>query len=353
MRGYLVLCIIAFVAITSADFSLDIINSTENYVLFEYDCWNNGACKEPGEEYCGEGEIKSLMCIDGDECEVECMPLQTIGTGKSWEAKFTINPTKKKVGKDIEFRATEIATGDSLICDIDIYFGGRWKTEEVEGSTHWGKTLAIVTDTSYLNGTLLESVHTDRRGDLTFVPDKPGRYVLRALNKYLVFIVGDESGNEYNCSNDICETDLGEDKTICPQDCVKEPEIIEENDTDLGNFEMCGNGRCEGGEDEATCPEDCKEEVIFTDVCGDGICGDSEECDEDCKKESSEFVIDNSMILIGLAIIVILTFVFLVKTGKLKRAKKLPAPIVPKICSKCGTSVPNNRDYCVKCGSLV
>jgi len=46
-----------------------------------------------------------------------------------------------------------------------------------------------------------------------------------------------------SCGNGQCESDKGEDKTTCPQDC--------------GSAHICGDQTCDAGETSSSCPEDC------------------------------------------------------------------------------------------------
>jgi len=112
-----------------------------------------------------------------------------------------------------------------------------------------------------------------------------------------------------NCTNNICERKLGENKQNCPQDCTDlcgnyVCEASENNNScpsdcpiscDFdgacegsgenngncsdcsGTNDICGNGQCGGNENAQNCPEDC---CGIARVCGDGILDTGEECDD-------------------------------------------------------------------------
>jgi len=68
-----------------------------------------------------------------------------------------------------------------------------------------------------------------------------------------------------SCGNGVCE--LNENTDVCPADC---------------SDDTCGNGICEIDETVGTCPDDCD----GGSVCGDDVCGENEQCSEDCSVET-------------------------------------------------------------------
>jgi len=107
-------------------------------------------------------------------------------------------------------------------------------------------------------------------------------------------------GTETCNLNGIC--DANENNAVCPSDCTEEksPCVI--------------NGVCESeyGESKENCADDCKDEPVVTpdvtsvDTCGDSICGSTEDessCSEDCKTDSGSSFGTIILILIILALL--------------------------------------------------
>eukprot|EP00198_Chlamydomonas_reinhardtii_P004923 XP_001694259.1 gametolysin-like matrix metalloproteinase [Chlamydomonas reinhardtii] len=102
---------------------------------------------------------------------------------------------------------------------------------------------------------------------------------------------GDGGGASKSCNrNGVCEPGRGEDAATCPADC---PAVCGDGHCDLKRNESaaacprdcgprCGDGYCDSarGEGHEVCSMDCP-----ADVCGDGVCGASEDpvsCARDC-----------------------------------------------------------------------
>lgn len=412
-----VLCMACMLSFTSADYSFDIISSTDDNVVFDNGCDSNNDCKENGQEYCGKSEVHILICdrLNGI-CNVTCNPLNAKSVETNIPASFSVLPRDKRVGMVVEVRVREQSGSTPIICDIDIYFGGRWKSEQVEGASHWGGSMTVVTNfvnTDYVDGKLVLSTHTNRQGVLEFTPTKPGRYVLRALNRYVVFSVGDVNGDTYNCSNGVCETTLGEDETVCPQDCNASAVPLPTCE------DKCGDGTCQEvvceamgcpcAETATNCPQDCAQqggqqncagEGTFTPQtccqgltrlgaysidqtgacvvlrtqgpcsnCGNGICSTWENvcnCPQDCTNAAGQQPGgqqdggDMTLIIILVVGIVaaILVLLLLVKSGMFKakpksdvKATPAVAATLPANCPKCGASTVPGVVYCTNCGT--
>jgi len=79
------------------------------------------------------------------------------------------------------------------------------------------------------------------------------------------------------CSNGICESEYGENKCNCPEDCIVCPALspplcldgrlissgTDENGCSLGST-CCGNNVCQGVETSENCPKDCQSGIIVT-----------------------------------------------------------------------------------------
>lgn len=398
MKKYLALCVVALLA-TVSGFSFVVIESGDDSVVFEYACKSNGNCMAPGEEYCGDGQVSTILCVDQERCEVECEPLVSKGVATKWTATFTVLPAEKVVGRPLTLAVKDTRNSKPVVCDVEIYYGGRWDVTHVSGASHLAGTMAVVTDftdSKYVNGTLTKSTHTDRQGTLTFTPGKPGLYVLRLLNKYVAFPVSDASGKVYNCSNSICETALGEDKTVCPEDCnqslIAPPRIT------------CGDGICSVTETSQSCPQDCVAQpacvseggsipvipnapsccanlspigcdrpdaggncqpgcvgATICAKCGDNTCGPGENkcnCPQDCARGGGMDMTVVILIIIIVAAVAGIGLIFIMESRGPKRPKatapaaQQAAPGTPK-CPNCKADLPQGSAFCQVCGTRV
>mgnify|MGYP003681881513 CR=1 FL=1 len=409
MKAYVFLCVVALLAAASADYSFEVITSTQDSVIFEYDCDGNGECVEPGEEYCGDSQVKSVLCLDGGRCQVDCQPLKTRSVKDDWPSTFTVMPKKKKASEPFELIVKDTRNSKPVVCDVEIYYGGRMESEQLTGATHWGGTVTVVsafTKTRYIDGVLVETTHTDRQGILTYTPDKPGYYALRLLNSYVMFAVSDEAGNVYECGDGECNTTLGEDASVCPGDCEEVPPEDES---------ICGDGVCELDENKMNCPADCVLNTgvmiecipegrsvgiypgapdccaglvrvgceapqgdgsclaepcvgsVFCANCGDNNCGPGENycnCPADCAQPQQAQVSQGgnnmALVVIILAVVIIGAFVVvaLFKSGKLKKNPAAPKKKKsdnqpterPNTCPKCGAPIGPDDIFCTRCG---
>jgi len=392
--------------VLASAYSFNIITSTQDSVIFEYSCGSNAACMKPGEEYCGEGEVKSVLCINERICQVECRPIKTKSVKEDWPSTFTVMPKDKRVGEPFVLSVTDTRNGKPIVCDVEIYYGGRMESEQLRGATHWGGSITVVTDfvsSTYRDGVLIESTHTDRQGILTYTPEKPGRYALRLLNRYVTFIVGDESGKFFECGDGICDTSLGEDEGTCPEDCEESPE----------EKVVCGDGVCGEGENRTVCPEDCPNlglipecvaegqsittypvalgcceglEQIGCEVpqddgrcpdepcngspvcarCGNNECGKGENycnCPQDCTppwRVQTTQTGDNTLpiiaiIVITIALVVIVTMIIILRGEKSKEVPSKKSAGEKRaegvsVCPKCGAAVEPDYMFCARCG---
>jgi hypothetical protein len=393
MKAFLALCLAALLITASAEYSFDIISSTIDSVTFEYDCDETSECKNPGEEYCGNNQIDTLFCKDHENiCEVTCLPLKQYEADDThiYTTSINVAPAERKPGDEITVTLTDNKGKLLTNWGVNIYYGGRWVTETVEGAARWGGSMAVMsvfTDSEYVDGELLVSGYTDRQGKFAFTAEEPGHYVLYATDKYVRFKVADASGDVYNCSNGVCEEELGEDEGVCPEDCE------EEQSADSPPVAIvCGDGVCDAVE-KGECPEDCQPDSQDQDdqndsedtplippsppiVCGDGTCDPSEQgqCPQDCQPQTSAGQGgDNTIMIIALIAIIVaavVILVFLMMTGRLgskKQAtaapaqpqKAAPAPAqtqkqtqaVSSIkCPKCGADNPIENTFCISCG---
>ncbi len=406
MEKTLFLCMVLLVATAAAEYSFDVVSSNQDSVIFEWDCDGNGDCLEPGEEYCGDSQVKELLCVDEERCEVKCHPIKPKSVDADWTAKFTVLPRNKKAGQELTLEVDDTRNGQPVVCEVEIYYGGRWEAEQVEGATHWGGTITVLTsfiNSEYVDGKLIETAHTDRQGMLAWIPPEPGRYVFRVLNSFIVFTVADESGYAYECGNGECERSLGEDETVCPEDC----EEGGEDDTEVGP--VCGDEVCDAGENPLNCPADCGvapppqescvpegyqtgvyagaqdccqgltaigcEEPLQGGICpaeacvermvcarcGNNECGLGENycnCPEDCAAEGTiaskgggEDYLMMIFLVVGIALVVLVAFI--IKSGALKSRSTIPKGASTKKCPYCGAALRGNDIFCTSCGKRV
>jgi len=161
---------------------------------------------------------------------------------------------------------------------------------------------------------------------------------------------GDEvADGEFDCGDGYCDEIAGEDVDTCPEDCVEEDyipddEICQVNgicETDYGENKdncaddcYCGDGECDDVEDlEGSCPDDC-EFVAGEEFCGDGVCEGSEDesnCPDDC--EEIAMVTDEEETGIGTWIIVFIIIIgiagggyYAYKKGIFTKPKKPVSP---------------------------
>ena len=80
------------------------------------------------------------------------------------------------------------------------------------------------------------------------------------------------------CGDGYCDTLVGEDCEWCPKDC--------------GECPYCGDGECKGGETILSCPADCGSEPPPGDFCGDGVCGDVDNCPAEPNPDQSDLDAD-------------------------------------------------------------
>jgi len=378
--GFIALLGVTLLVSFVSAYSFEVMSSTYDGVQFQNGCDANRDCRQNGEEYCGDNQIQILMCdqLNGI-CNVTCKPVSIKPVGTDIQASFTILPKDKRVGQPIDLTVKDKSAGEPIICYVEIYYGGRWDSEQSVGAKHLGSSMAVATnfmDMNYLNGTLLQSAHTDRQGILRFTPSKPGRYVLKLLTRFVVFSVGDSNGNVFNCSNGVCETALGEDATVCPQDCkpknvtpiVPPMTCLSEGQNSTNPFRVC----CTGLQKALFYSNACT--IINTTGgicinCGNGICGPGENkcnCPLDCNQSNEQGTGnqgvqqqggDMTMLIIVVVVVVglLAIIIVLMKGGMLKKGSKqaVQASAQPANCPKCGTNTVPGCQYCTNCGSRV
>lgn len=354
--GFIAFLGVMVMASLASAYSFEIMSSTYDSVQFQNGCQINADCKENGKEYCGEGQIQSMMCdrLNGI-CNVTCKAVTIKPVGTDISASFTVLPKDKRVGHPVELTVKDKTQEEPIICYVEIYYGGRWESEQAVGAKYLGSSMTIATNfinMNYINGTFLQSAHTDRQGTLTFIPNRPGRYVLKLLTRFVVFSVGDSNGNTFNCSNDVCETALGEDTTVCPQDCKPETTPIVPPVTCV---DQCGDGVCQEvvcqavgcpcAETVASCPEDC---ALLQNQ-------SQNQSGQQGVNQGGQQGGDMTMLIVIVVVVVAIlaVLVLLMRSGKLKmgttQAVQTSAP--PTNCPKCGTNTVPGCQYCINCGA--
>ncbi len=385
MKGFLILCVVALLVTVSA----------KEVVTFDYACTSNGKCMEPGAFYCAlGGTVESVQCIDNVQCKITCADVTPKEVDEKWMyAKVTIEPVDKRVGIPVVITVVDNREGMGIVYDVEVYKGGGFESEYVEGATNIGESTAIAdtfTISDYANGKLFVAGSTGLSGVASFTPDEPGQYAIRTADNYFVFVVGTSGGNKFVCDDGVCDESLGEDEYACPQDC---------GDSEFTITTVCGDGNCDYNETKLNCPEDCElnsggtvpvEPVEPATTCGNGICDEFEKvsCPQDCPvtpaatdpatppaavptEPAASGGIDMTIIIIVVVVILIGLGAFLVMSGKVKLPKSSAKPATAKpvalaqaaapaqpapqanVCTKCGAKLTPADKFCMGCGNKV
>jgi hypothetical protein len=361
----LVMCVSMFLVFAAAEeLPPNVISQTMDSVSIEFECNKNTDCLHPGERYCGDGQVKSMKCTE-NVCDVICQPLNPHSVDEEWTTgTYTVTPTKRVVGQLVSIKLKDSRNQKPLIWDVEVYYGGKW-----EGAL---TVLSVFTEQILQGATLVAQTTTDRMGVASYTPDKPGQYYFKTMGKYIKFLVGDASGNIFNCSNGVCETALGEDVYVCPADCQgDEPPVVvqppAQNTTPTVPLpQVCGDGVCSVTESQASCPQDCGQAVVTGQQGGTGAVqgqtGQGNQSGAGTAQGAAQGG-DNTMLIIIIAaiaavvIVAVLLFMMKSKGG----APKAPKPAQPKEpvkwkpetqmkCPKCGAESPPGSVFCQGCG---
>jgi len=359
----LVMCVSIFLVFAAAEeLPPNVISQTMDSVSFEFNCKKNTDCMDPGELYCGDGEVKSMKCTS-NVCDVICQPLNPHNVDEEWTTgTYTVTPTKRVVGQLVSIKLKDSRNQKPLIWDVEVYYGGKW-----EGAL---TVMSVFTEQILQGATLVAQTTTDRMGVASYIPDKPGQYYFKTMGKYIKFLVGDESGNLFNCSNGVCETGLGEDVYVCPDDCVGDDapgvgaQPPAQNTTPIVPLpQVCGDGVCSVTESQATCPQDCGQAVVTGQQGGQTGAGAVQNGTPTGQQVGTAQGGDNTMLMIIIiavvAVVVVIVLLFMMKSKG--GAPKAPKPAQPKEpvkwkpegpmkCPKCGVESPPGSVFCQGCG---
>jgi hypothetical protein len=364
MKYLALLCVVALAMGASAEYSFDIISSGTDNVIFEYACSRNSDCMSPGEEFCGKGNVKTVLCRSFEgRCEVSCDPLQRRDAEEKglYDANIIITPSQpseRRAGREISVLVKDTRGDPFMNWGVDVYYGGRWDTEVVEGSTYRGQlVIRGFMESFYVDGELEESLYTDRQGKTSFTPDKPGFYVIYSADKYLSFYVADESGEIMECGNGICERNLGEDEKVCPEDCAATGPAITAPET--------GDTTDTGETPEPVDPEPVVQVPESTQPSESGV-GPVAQGVQTPQEDNRMLLLIIIIIATG-AVVAVLLIVYM-KKGKGPKGSAVAAaqaaPLaqtqasapgqaatpVEITCPKCGAKNPGGSTFCIKCG---
>jgi len=347
----LLLAVFVFVSLSAAEFPYETLSSDIDSVSFHFDCAKNSDCRDPGEQYCGDGQVYMQKCASNNICEITCYPIDVNDIDDEWPTGNVVTkPAAKSVGQQIEIYVYDTRNSKPLVWEVELYYGGN-----VGGTLN---IMSVFKEQILEGATLVKATNTNREGKAYFTPDKPGQYTIKTLGRFISFIVADASGNKFECGDGICDTELGEDNYTCTEGCLPseepiapplEPECIPEGGSSgvyPGAADCCAGLAkisCSVPDSVGACPPGCVGSVVCSN-CGDATCGPGENkcnCPQDCKTSEGTGNIsngginpppapsgDNTMLIIIIVVIAAAAFFVLVLM------KKLPlgtgAPSAPK-----------------------
>ncbi len=326
---------IALLATAAAGFPYVLVEANDEGATFYFPCKANTECYIPGQKYCGLGDVDKVECVGSARCEVTCKPADYIKTGGDCKTCIIgVAPREKTAGRPLGISVRRSGTGTPVLAEVDVYFGGKLGARE----TPTPLMCVNVVETTYFAGELVLSTRTDRFGNASFTPAKPGQYVIKAASKYIWFQVGDSEGKTYVCGNGFCESALGEDKNTCPRDCVERNTTPQEECVPEGGLAESGRSCCAGltaakifiSGQSGECKEANSAGRICI-ACGNGECRTAEDrcnCPADCGSRiehtgQNQPQGNDMILLILLAIAACGAVVALLKTGKLNMSRRM------------------------------